>query len=80
MKKGLVLAILGMGISLLAVGCSSYRGGTGENYNTTYGTAADLPSPGGTDRAKGTNQFYTLPPSDNDISTTPESDINDLPQ
>ncbi len=81
MKKGLVLGIIGLGISLLAVGCSTYSGGMGEDYNTTYGSAADMRSPGGLDRAKGTNSFYTVPPTmQDDINTVPEADIDSLPQ
>jgi len=81
MKKVLVLGIIGVGISLLAVGCSSYSGGMGEDYNSVYGTAADMRSPGGLDRAKGPNTFNFRPAvPETNILTEPEADINSNPQ
>ncbi len=85
MKKGLVLALMGLGISLMLAGCSTYSGGMGDEYGTTYGTADDLPSPGGFDRAKGKHTWNTTPqarpaPTQNDIGTVPEEEVNTFPR
>lgn len=60
MKNGFwFLAALGLALT----GCTTYQGGTATDSDVTYGTAADMRSPSGMDRAKGTNQFNTLPPA-----------------
>ena len=58
-----IAAMIGCAMLVLA-GCSSYQGRVGDDSDTVYGsgTAADLPDPSGLNRAKGTNEFGTLPP------------------
>jgi len=48
-------------LALILTGCSSYQGGTGTEYDTSSGQAWQLRSPGGLDRAKGTNAFGAMP-------------------
>ncbi len=69
-----IAAIIGCAV-LFLVGCSSYRGGVGNESDTSYGsgTAAEMPDASGWSRAKGTNEFNSLPPLPADNNATPGS-------
>jgi len=57
MKKYLLLLCA----ALTLVGCRTYQGSPGSDYDTERGTARDMRSPGGLDRARGTNDFPRVP-------------------
>lgn len=73
MLKYMKLALLFSAALLTAAGCSTYQGGTETPYKTTYGTAAEIPSPSGLDRAMNKNAFEYVPPLPyTSTNTTPE--------
>jgi PBP1b-binding outer membrane lipoprotein LpoB len=47
--------------ALTLVGCATYQGSPGSDYDTERGTASEMRSPSGLDRARGTNFQNTAP-------------------
>ena len=57
MKKILLIICTAMALA----GCATHAGRPGEDYDTERGTAREMRSPSGMDRARGTNFEDTAP-------------------